>query len=91
MLRPIYCTIRAQGSELYGLTASSGGRRLKPDAIDVKAQIEPDLWFLNGAEDVRACQYLEQVATQFDIQGLEVDWAGVCWDADLKGGISTFP
>ena len=75
---------RAQGSELFGLIASSGARRLKPDGLDIKSQIEPDLWFLNGPEDVRACQYLEQVATEFDIQGLELDWAGVCWDADLR-------
>jgi hypothetical protein len=76
--------LKANGSELYGMTASSGGRRLKPEGIDVKAQIEPDLWFLNGPEDVRACQYLEQVATEFDIQGLELDWSLICWDADLR-------
>ena len=41
-------------------------------------------WFLNGPEDVRSAYYLEEVATEFDVQGLEVDWAGVCWDADLR-------
>jgi hypothetical protein len=74
----------ARGNELSGLTASSGGRRLKPEGIDVKAEIEPEHWFLNGPEDVRGCQYLEQVATEFDIQGLELDWACVAWDADLR-------
>lgn len=74
----------ARGSELYGLIASSGANRLKPEGINIKAKITPVEWFLNGKHDVRACQYLEDVATEFDIQGLEVDWAGVCWDADFR-------
>lgn len=75
---------KARGNELSGLIASAGGRRLKPEGIDVKTPIEPENWFLNGPADVRSCQYLEDVATEFDIQGLELDWAGVAWDADLR-------
>ncbi|MGY0218798.1 DUF2075 domain-containing protein [Endozoicomonadaceae bacterium StTr2] len=75
---------RARGSELYGLVASSGAIRLKPEGINVKAKAEAVQWFLNGNGDVRACQYLEDVATEFDVQGLELDWTGVCWDADLR-------
>ncbi|MDA7540087.1 DUF2075 domain-containing protein [Akkermansiaceae bacterium] len=75
---------RTRGNELCGVTASSGGRRLKPEGIDVKAAIEPENWFLNGPEDVRSCQYLEDVATEFSIQGLELDWVAVAWDADLR-------
>lgn len=75
---------QARGSERYGLVASSGGYRLRPDGIHVKAKIEPAQWFLNERADVRSSYYLEEVATQFDIQGLELDWAGVCWDADLR-------
>ena len=41
-------------------------------------------WFLNGKDDVRASFSLEQIATQYDIQGLELDWIGICWDADLR-------
>jgi hypothetical protein len=74
----------ARGSELYGLIASSGANRLKPEGINVKAKISPAEWFLNGEQDVRSCQYLEDVATEFDIQGLELDWVGVCWDADFR-------
>src|SRR5262249_43244493 len=40
--------------------------------------------FLNDKSDVRSSYYLEDPATEFDIQGLEVDWVGVCWDADLR-------
>jgi len=74
----------ARGSELYGLVASSGANRLKPEGINIKAKITPAEWFLNGSADVRACQYLEDVATEFDIQGLELDWVGLCWDADFR-------
>jgi DUF2075 family protein len=41
-------------------------------------------WFLDGKEDIRSSYYLEDVATQFDVQGLELDWACVTWDADFR-------
>lgn len=75
---------QARGSELYGLVASSGANRLKAYGLNVKVKIAPADWFLNGSLDVRSCQYLEDVATEFDIQGLEVDWVAVCWDANLR-------
>ena len=76
--------MKARGSERYGLVASSGGHRLRPEGIHIKAKIDPASWFLNGKDDVRSSYFLEDVATQFDIQGLELDWSGVCWDADLR-------
>jgi DUF2075 family protein len=39
---------------------------------------------LNGKNDVRSSYYLEIPATEFGVQGLELDWVGVCWDLDLK-------
>lgn len=75
---------KARGGELFGLVASSGANRLKPEGINVKAKISPVEWFLNGPHDVRSCHYLEDVATEFDVQGLELDWVGVCWDADFR-------
>jgi hypothetical protein len=74
----------ARGSERYGLLASSGALRLRPLGINVQANIEVVHWFLNGKEDVRSSYFLEDVATEFDIQGLELDWAGIVWDADLR-------
>ena len=41
-------------------------------------------WFLDGKDDVRSCYYLEDAATEFQVQGLELDWACVVWDADLR-------
>jgi hypothetical protein len=74
---------RARGTERSGLVASSGAQRLRPEGIHVKAEIDPANWFLNPADDVRSCYALEDAASEFLVQGLELDWAGVCWDADF--------
>ena len=75
---------QARGSERYGIVVSSQAERLKPHAIDVKSPMNPIHWFLNGKEDVRSSYYLENVATEFHIQGLELDWVCVTWDADFR-------
>jgi hypothetical protein len=74
----------ARGTERYGLVASSGALRLKPQAIDVRVNVNPVHYFLNGPEDTRSSFYLEDAATEFQVQGLELDWACVTWDADLR-------
>lgn len=75
---------KARGSERYGLVVSSQAERLKPFAVDVKSPMNPIHWFLNNKSDVRSSYYLEQVATEFHIQGLELDWSCVIWDGDLR-------
>lgn len=75
---------KARGSERYGLVVSSQAERLKPYAVDVKSPMNPVHWFLNDKSDVRSSYYLEQVATEFHIQGLELDWTCVMWDGDLR-------
>jgi hypothetical protein len=75
---------QARGSERYGIIASSQAQRLKPHAIDVRSPMDPIHWFLDGKEDVRSSYYLEDVATEFHVQGLELDWACVTWDADFR-------
>jgi hypothetical protein len=76
----------ARGSERYGLVASSQAQRLKPHAIDVRVSVDPVHWFLNDRKDTRSSFYLEDAATEFQIQGLELDWICVTWDADLRNG-----
>jgi len=73
----------ARGSERYGVLASSNAKRLRPFGIDVKNSITASNWFLDGKDDVRSSYYMEDVATEFEIQGLELDWTIVCWGADL--------
>jgi hypothetical protein len=75
---------QARGTERYGMVVSSQAERLKPHAIDVKSPMDPVHWFLDNKDDVRSSYYLEDVATEFHVQGLELDWACVIWDADFR-------
>lgn len=74
---------KAKGSERTGIVASSGAIRLRPFGLNVKAKIDAPIWFLNDRNDIRSSYFLEEVATEFDIQGLELDWTCVAWDGDL--------
>ena len=75
---------QSRGSERIGLVASSGAHRLKPYGINLKNKIDPAIWFLNPETDIRSSSFLEDAATEFDIQGLELDWVCMCWGADLR-------
>ena len=75
---------KARGSERYGIVVSSQAERLKPECIFVKSPMDPVHWFLDDKDDVRSSYYLEDVATEFDAQGLELDWVCVSWDADFR-------
>lgn len=75
---------KARGSERYGIVVSSQAQRLKPFAIDVKSPMNPVHWFLNEKDDIRSSYFLEDVATEFHVQGLELDWACITWDGDLR-------
>lgn len=74
----------ARGSERYGILASSKGERLK--AININVRYQPDFvhWFLEDDTDIRSSNALEDTLTEFKVQGLEIDWACVAWDADLR-------
>jgi hypothetical protein len=73
-----------RGTERAGLVASSSAQRLKPHAIDIRVNIDPVHWFLSPPRDTRSSLYLEDAATEFQVQGLELDWTIVTWDADLR-------
>ena len=78
----------ARGNRRCGLVASSGAKRLRADGLgselphmDAGAVAR---WFLDHwPEDVRDSNALEQVATEFSCQGLELDRVGLCWGGDL--------
>jgi len=82
-LAKTWLRFKARGNERYGLVASSGANRLRPEGINIKAKIDPKNWFLNDKNDVRSSFFLEEVATEFDIQGLELDWVCVGWDGNF--------
>jgi Uncharacterized conserved protein (DUF2075) len=74
----------ARGSERYGIVVSSQAERLRPLGINVNAPVNPVNWFLDGKDHVRSSYYLEDVATEFHVQGLELDWTCLIWDADFR-------
>ncbi len=75
---------KARGTERYGILASSGALRLKAEGIFIKNELSAASYFLEGKEDVRSSYYLEDCASEFDVQGLELDWTIVAWDADFR-------
>ena len=83
----------AREDERYGALASSKGQRLKPDALTLlppnSSEVEVTHWFLGDNKDVKSSYYMEEVATEFQVQGLELDWAIVAWDADMRADIKT--
>lgn len=64
--------------------ACSSAQRLKPEGIYVSKDIDVKNWFLAPSDDLRSSNMLEIVASEFKVQGLEIDWGIVCWDADLR-------
>ena len=74
----------SRGTERYGIIASSGAKRLRADGVTVPKDIEIEKWFLNGKDDVNSSYFMEIAASEFKIQGLEIDYAVVVWEADYR-------
>lgn len=75
---------QVRGSQRCGVMACSSAQRLKPEGIYVLTDIDVKNWFLAPSDDLRSSNMLEVVASEFKVQGLEIDWGLVCWDADLR-------
>ena len=75
---------QVRGSQRCGILASSTAQRLRPEGIYVTKENDVKNWFLASSDDLRSSNRMEIPATEFDIQGLEIDWSLVCWDADLR-------
>lgn len=82
---------KRRGTRRSGMVASSGAKRLRAIGLDINAglkgtstQNELGAWYLNPSSDVRSSNFLEIISSEFGVQGLELDWACVCWDADLR-------
>ena len=75
---------QVRGSQRCGVLACSSAQRLKPEGIYVSKDIDVKNWFLAPSDDLRSSNMMEIVASEFKVQGLEIDWAVVCWDADLR-------
>ncbi|MDE7430683.1 MAG: DUF2075 domain-containing protein, partial [Lachnospiraceae bacterium] len=77
---------QARGSQKTGILISKVSARFKPLAVHVLPQNDDNAvhWFLEDKTDVRSSNYLEEAATEIQVQGLEVDFACVLWDADMR-------
>ena len=78
--------LKARGTQQTGILISKVSARFKPLAVHVLPQSEDNAvhWFLEDKTDVRSSNYLEEAATEIQVQGLEVDFACVLWDADMR-------
>ena len=81
---------QARGTERYGMVVSSQAQRLRPLAIDVRCKPDTVHWFLDDITDIRSSQFLEDAASEFDVQGLELDWTCLVWDGDLRWNNGTW-
>lgn len=77
---------QARGSQQTGILISKVSARFKPLAVHVLPQGEDNAvhWFLEDKTDVRSSNFLEEAATEIQVQGLEIDFACVLWDADMR-------
>lgn len=77
---------QARGTQQTGILISKVSARFKPLAVHILPQSEDNAvhWFLEDKTDVRSSNYLEEAATEIQVQGLEVDFACVLWDADMR-------
>lgn len=75
-----------RGSQRSGVLVSKTAARFKPLAVDVLGQGDENAvhWFLEDKTDIRSSNYLEDAATEIQVQGLELDYTCVLWDADLR-------
>ena len=76
----------ARGSQQTGILVTKVAARFKPQAVNVLAQGDENAvhWFLEDKNDIRSSNYLEEAATEIQVQGLELDYACVLWDADMR-------
>ncbi|WP_417081852.1 DUF2075 domain-containing protein [Mobilibacterium timonense] len=75
---------QVRGSQRCGVLACSDAQRLRPEGIYIIKNMDVENWFLASSDDLRSSNAMEVVASEFDVQGLELDWSVVCWDADLR-------
>lgn len=77
---------KARGSERTGVLITKESARYKPLGIHVLPSGDENAvhWFLEDKIDIRSSNYLEDAATEIQVQGLELDYACILWDADMR-------
>lgn len=77
---------RVRGTERTGVLVSKESARFKPLGIHVLQSGDENAvhWFLEDKSDTRSSNYLEDAATEIQVQGLELDYTCLLWDADMR-------
>ncbi|MBP5693016.1 MAG: DUF2075 domain-containing protein [Bacteroidales bacterium] len=77
---------QSRGTQQTGILVTKVAARFKPQAVNVLAQGDENAvhWFLEDKNDIRSSNYLEEAATEIQVQGLELDYACILWDADMR-------
>ena len=79
--------LQRRGASRHGLVGSSGAARLRAEGLEPNSSFHADYpwehWYLAEASDIRSSFQCEVFATEFEIQGLELDWIGLCWGGDM--------
>ena len=77
---------KARGSERTGVLVTKESARFKPMAIHILPSDEENAvhWFLDDKDNTRSSNYLEDAATEIQVQGLELDYTCLLWDADMR-------
>ena len=77
---------KVRGTERTGVLISKESARYKPLGIHVLSSGDEDAvhWFLEDKQDTRSSNYLEDAATEIQVQGLELDYTCLLWDADMR-------
>ena len=77
---------KVRGTERTGVLVTKESARFKPLSIHVLPSGDENAvhWFLDDKTDVRSSNYLEDAATEIQVQGLELDYTCLLWDADMR-------
>lgn len=71
-------------SDRYGIIAGSYAQRLRADGVNVPLDFDAVKWFLRGKDEIDSSYFMEVAASEFKIQGLEIDYAVVAWEGDFR-------
>ena len=77
-------SITKRPSDRYGIVADSYGQRIRADGVIVPVEFDAVKWFLRGRDNIDSSYFMEIAASEFKIQGLEIDYAVVAWEGDYR-------
>lgn len=77
-------SVTKRPSDRYGIIAGSYAQRLRADGVNVPLDFDAVKWFLRGKDEIDSSYFMEVAASEFKIQGLEIDYAVVAWEGDFR-------